>query len=142
MDIEFRYFIAAILLILFAVFLLRTVNFQFTWRDDDDTTTPSRHSSFLLVGGSTRASKELRKIRWSALTMRERECALLAAQGNTNAEIARALGIEPRTVEKHLQHVYRKLNIRRRNEIMLAMPDTDDAPDVDSPDDQPQDSDT
>ncbi|MCC7076898.1 MAG: AAA family ATPase [Acidimicrobiia bacterium] len=58
------------------------------------------------------------------LTTREREVAALAAAGGTNAEIAAALGTSVRTVHSHLQAVYRKLGMNRREElgVLLDLP--------------------
>lgn len=50
----------------------------------------------------------------SVLTAREREVLGLAAEGRTNAAIAHALGLSPRTVAKHLEHTYRKLEVSCR----------------------------
>jgi DNA-binding CsgD family transcriptional regulator len=47
----------------------------------------------------------------ASLTSREREVMGLVADGMTNAEIAQALGLSPRTVERHLSNVYAKLGI-------------------------------
>ena len=49
-----------------------------------------------------------------SLNPREREVLALVAHGKTNIEIAAALSISPRTVQKHLEHVYDKLGVRRR----------------------------
>jgi DNA-binding NarL/FixJ family response regulator len=39
--------------------------------------------------------------------------------GQSNKEIARALGISEQTVKIHLQHVFQKLGVRRRAELLL-----------------------
>jgi DNA-binding CsgD family transcriptional regulator len=48
------------------------------------------------------------------LTPREREIAVLVAEGRTNAEIAALLWIAPGTVKKHLDNIYSKIGIGRR----------------------------
>jgi DNA-binding NarL/FixJ family response regulator len=50
------------------------------------------------------------------LTEREREVLALVADGCTDRAIARMLFIEPRTVEKHVEHVRAKLGARTRAE--------------------------
>lgn len=52
------------------------------------------------------------------LTAGERRVAELAASGMTNREVAAALFISPKTVEVHLSHVYRKLDVRTRAELV------------------------
>ena len=47
-------------------------------------------------------------------TDRERQIIDLLLQGMTNKQIAQTLGIAEDTVKKHLQHVYKKLGVRRR----------------------------
>jgi DNA-binding CsgD family transcriptional regulator len=48
------------------------------------------------------------------LTDREIQVLHLVALGRTNSAIAHALGISPRTVAKHLEHIYRKLAVTSR----------------------------
>jgi DNA-binding CsgD family transcriptional regulator len=48
------------------------------------------------------------------LTGREAEVLVLAAAGDTNAEIASRLGVRPETVKKHLDHVYAKVGVAGR----------------------------
>ncbi len=55
------------------------------------------------------------------LTAREREVALLAANGRTSREIGAHLGLSPRTVDTHLTRVYRKLGIASRSELTAAL---------------------
>ncbi|WAL66794.1 helix-turn-helix transcriptional regulator [Amycolatopsis cynarae] len=59
------------------------------------------------------------------LTGRERQVIELVALGRTNAGIARALQVSPRTVAKHLEHIYHKLRVTNRVAAagrMLARP--------------------
>jgi DNA-binding CsgD family transcriptional regulator len=44
----------------------------------------------------------------------------LAALGRTNSAIARALDVSPRTVAKHLEHIYRKLDVTSRTSAVFA----------------------
>lgn len=48
------------------------------------------------------------------LTLRERDVLSWVAQGKTNKEIAKLLSIRPRTVGKHLEHVYTKIGVETR----------------------------
>jgi DNA-binding CsgD family transcriptional regulator len=52
--------------------------------------------------------------RLAALTDREVRVLELVALGRTNPAIARALDVSPRTVAKHLEHIYRKLGVTNR----------------------------
>jgi DNA-binding NarL/FixJ family response regulator len=51
------------------------------------------------------------------LTAREGEIAGLVAQGTTNREIAAVLVLSERTVENHVSHILRKLDLRSRTAI-------------------------
>ena len=54
----------------------------------------------------------------SRLTAREQEVVRLVARGMSNKAIARQLGISPRTVEGHLNHVFDKLDASSRTELV------------------------
>jgi len=53
----------------------------------------------------------------AALTAREREVAHLVAGGDSNREIAEALLVSPKTVERHITNVLAKLGLRNRTEL-------------------------
>jgi DNA-binding CsgD family transcriptional regulator len=54
---------------------------------------------------------------WHPLTSREFEVARAIAQGMTNAEVAGDLGISPKTVSAHVEHILAKLGATRRAEV-------------------------
>jgi DNA-binding CsgD family transcriptional regulator len=53
------------------------------------------------------------------LTPREVQVADLIADGLTNGEIARALGVSVRTVDSHVEHVRTKLGVHARAQIAV-----------------------
>ena len=55
------------------------------------------------------------------LTFREAEIADLAARGMSNRQIAEHLFISKRTVDAHLDHIYAKLGISSRVELLNAL---------------------
>ena len=57
-----------------------------------------------------------------ALTAAERETAVLAARGLTNAEIAQRRSVSRKTVEAQLSSLYRKLGVRNRERLAEVLP--------------------
>ena len=70
-----------------------------------------------LAGGRRRGAG-----RSGELTPQERRVAELAAKGLTSPAIARELFISAKTVDHHLSHIYAKLGIASRRELMRAWP--------------------
>ncbi len=66
------------------------------------------------AGGRTRATPV------GALTPQERAVADLARAGRTNREIAAQLYLSVNTVETHLSHIYRKLGVTRRWQLIAG----------------------
>lgn len=58
---------------------------------------------------------------WCQLTVRESEVLGWIGDGKRNAEIARILGVSPRTVEKHVEHVLDKLHVENRATAIRRM---------------------
>jgi two-component system nitrate/nitrite response regulator NarL len=59
----------------------------------------------------------------TVLTSREREVAVLLADGLTNKEIASHMQIEPGTVKSHVHNVIRKFGVRRRAQVVARIRD-------------------
>ena len=55
------------------------------------------------------------------LTSREREVALLVAEGLTNREIATRLFVTVRTAEYHVHNALTKMNMTSRSQLQEAM---------------------
>ena len=75
--------------------------------------TPGLSAAFRPVGTPKQTSSE----QLSGLTPREREVAVLIAQGLTNREIGAALVIAEKTADAHVQHILNKLGFHSRAQI-------------------------
>ncbi len=53
----------------------------------------------------------------SELTPHQRKVALMVTHGMTNREVAAALYLSPKTIERHLSEIYRRLDVRSRTEL-------------------------
>lgn len=72
----------------------------------------------VFVSMSARPARAARAAGISALTRREREVLELLGKGRPNAEIARALQISTGTARIHVKHIYRKLGVNSRGELL------------------------
>lgn len=59
--------------------------------------------------------------KWDTLTNREKEVALLLGRGDTNREIAKALGISIKTVDTHRGHLLDKLELANNAKLVLYL---------------------
>ncbi|MFD7921937.1 AAA family ATPase [Streptomyces sp. NPDC059740] len=57
----------------------------------------------------------------SVLTKREREVTDLAGTGIRTRDIAKALGVSPKTIDVHLTRIYRKLQVASRTELVRRL---------------------
>ena len=73
----------------------------------------------LLIAGARPRRPQLSGV--DALTTNERRVAALAAEGRSNREIAQALYVSHKTVEKHLTAAYRKLGVGARQDLPGAL---------------------
>ncbi|MDO8187252.1 helix-turn-helix transcriptional regulator, partial [Conexibacter sp. CPCC 205706] len=68
------------------------------------------------AGGAHPAAEGARRGR-DELSPHELKVALMVAHGMTNREVAAALFLSPKTIERHLSRIYRKLDVRSRTEL-------------------------
>jgi DNA-binding CsgD family transcriptional regulator len=73
-------------------------------------------------------AEEAERALWSAparqlagLTRREHDVLVLVAEGKTNPQIAQRLRLSSRTVQKHLEHIYEKLEVRSRTAAAMML---------------------
>lgn len=72
-------------------------------------------------GSDAQVLQEQNGIADDHLTRRERDVLRLAAEGLTNREIADALFVSHRTVQKHLEHLFGKLGVHTRMAAARAL---------------------
>lgn len=70
------------------------------------------------LGASVDAARA--DVRDAGLTARQLDVLVLLAEGHTAASIARRLRCSPRTAQKHLEHLYRKLGVTDRLSAVLT----------------------
>jgi DNA-binding NarL/FixJ family response regulator len=71
--------------------------------------------SMLLLRQASQDELSAQRLRDIALTPRETEVLSWLAKGKTNRDIADILGMSPRTVNKHLEHIFEKLGVETRS---------------------------
>jgi DNA-binding NarL/FixJ family response regulator len=59
--------------------------------------------------------------KYKGLSAREKDVARFLAQGVSNKEIARGLGIEVVTVKRHIGKILRKLGVTNRTQAAIAL---------------------
>lgn len=57
------------------------------------------------------------------LSRREAEVAMLLCKRYSNRDVGSRLGISPRTVDRHIEHIYFKLNVRCRQDLVRKLLD-------------------
>lgn len=57
------------------------------------------------------------QVAWEALSQRQREIARLCAEGHSNKEIGRLLGISDNTVRAHLTLIFRRFGLKSRADL-------------------------
>jgi len=72
---------------------------------------------------NTQARCNEKAIKALGLTRRELEILGLLAQGKSNKEIARDLGLSPNTIKTHLANLYEKLGVRNRTQAVMSAAD-------------------
>jgi ATP/maltotriose-dependent transcriptional regulator MalT len=87
--------------------------------DEDSATTEfaAARRAFAEVGAApaaTEVDRLLGRVRPAGLTERELEVLKLVAEGRSNPDIARALVLSHKTVERHLSNIFTKLNVPSR----------------------------
>ncbi|MGO9977443.1 MAG: response regulator transcription factor [Solirubrobacteraceae bacterium] len=82
----------------------------------------AHNASLRAFGGrrGVRGSRARGRTGWGSLTRSELAVAELVAEGLTNREIGKRLFISPHTVNTHLRHCFRKLDVNTRSALAVT----------------------
>ncbi|MGN7785793.1 response regulator transcription factor [Niabella sp. 22666] len=69
----------------------------------------------------SREERFMQRCKQFRLTQREREVALMVVMGNTYKQVAQQLYIAERTVAKHIQNIFIKLNVSNKTELCVKL---------------------
>jgi DNA-binding NarL/FixJ family response regulator len=83
-----------------------------------------RRAAALRPAESPGQARRAVKSEFGGLTVREREVAMLIAQGKSNREIATALVLSERTVTTHISNIFAKLGYSSRTQIATWIGET------------------
>lgn len=83
-------------------------------RDDADSGRFLRREVDAVLAAAAGATAPLETRRPADITEREVDVLRLIARGNTNKQAAGALGISPKTVGAHVEHIYAKAGVTTR----------------------------
>ena len=78
-------------------------------------------SPFLTISQASAPESLSSPTNMPALTRRENEIIDLLARGMSSHEIALNLSISAETVKVHIQHIYRKMSVKNRVEMLISM---------------------
>ena len=62
--------------------------------------------------------KQEKGIAATTLTARQQQVLRLIAEGMTSVQVGEALGLSPRTVDRHIENIMKKLGVRSRLELV------------------------
>lgn len=85
-------------------------------------------AAFLAARDAARRSRARTPSHSIEFTRRQREILIFVADGLSNAEIAAALGISRRTVEKHVEAIHAKAGTATRARLVAYARDRENAP--------------
>ena len=111
--------IVVIVLVAFSMFLLNETDLETTW---GITPIKTRHETASYR--ESLAGRCAQVARKSGLTLREEEILALLAQGKSTPRIQQELCISNGTAKSHIRHIYAKLNVHSRDEVIQLINST------------------
>ena len=73
-----------------------------------------------MAASPTRPTEPAARSGWDALTPTELVVIDHVREGHTNAQIGARMFVSPATVKSHLEHIYAKLDVRGRVELLAV----------------------
>lgn len=81
----------------------------------------AHHLALYALMENLNLNTEVERVNATALTLRQKDIALLSAKGLPNADVARRLNITPNTLKDYFKDIYARIEIKSHQQLVARL---------------------